>query len=168
MSWLFGHVYLIKRIRLFSKFMTSQPGQQNIAIHILTNISRSTDNQAMKFAQLTEYNTRNISLEKLYIKCCGVLKFVFIVRQVEGLTKLITKLQTTCFYLIWSFLKKQIGLELVFLPHFLHDFEEKYSSCYILLPEQFSLSGCIYFIRFGQYLYCTCLLTGLWRYKFWN
>ena len=80
--------------------MTSQLGQQNIAIRILTNLSRSKDNQGVKFAQLTEYNTRNIFLEKLYIKCGGVLKFVFIVRQVEGLTRLITKLQTTCFYLI--------------------------------------------------------------------
>ena len=52
--------------------MTSQPGQQNIAIHILTNISRSKDNKEMKFGQLTEYNTRNIFLEKLYITCGGV------------------------------------------------------------------------------------------------
>ena len=72
-SWIFGHVYLIKRIRLFSKFMTSQSGQQNIAIHILTNISRSKDNQAMKFCQLTKYSTNNIFLEKLYIKCGRVL-----------------------------------------------------------------------------------------------
>ena len=36
--------------------MTSQPGKQTIPIHILTNISRSKTNQAMKFGQLTEYN----------------------------------------------------------------------------------------------------------------
>ena len=35
--------------------MTSQPGQQTIAIDILPNISRSKDNQAMTFGQLTEY-----------------------------------------------------------------------------------------------------------------
>ena len=35
--------------------MKSQPGQQTIAIDILTNISRSKSNQAMKFGQLTEY-----------------------------------------------------------------------------------------------------------------
>ena len=29
--------------------MTSQPGKQLIAIQILSNISRSTDNQKMKF-----------------------------------------------------------------------------------------------------------------------
>ena len=51
--------------------MTSQPGQQTIAIHILHNISRSNDNQIMKFGQLIEYNMRNISIEKSYKKCAG-------------------------------------------------------------------------------------------------
>ena len=32
--------------------MTSQPGKQTIAIHVLSNISRSKRNQAMKFGQL--------------------------------------------------------------------------------------------------------------------
>ena len=44
--------------------MTSQPGQQTIAIHIFTNISRTKANQAMKFGQLIEYDMRNIFLEK--------------------------------------------------------------------------------------------------------
>ena len=34
--------------------MTTQPGSQTFAIHIFTNISRSKDNQAMKFGQLIE------------------------------------------------------------------------------------------------------------------
>ena len=51
--------------------MTSQPGYQTIAIHILPNISRSKSNQAMKFGQLIEYNIRNICLEKSYTKCAG-------------------------------------------------------------------------------------------------
>ena len=42
--------------------MTSQPGKQTIAIHILPNISRSKDNQKIKFGQLIEYNMRNIFL----------------------------------------------------------------------------------------------------------
>ena len=53
--------------------MTSQPGKQTIAIHILPNISRSKGNQTMKFGQLIEYNMRNIFLEKSYTKC-GFLK----------------------------------------------------------------------------------------------
>ena len=43
--------------------MTPQPGSQTIAIHILPNISRSKDNQVLKFGQLIEYNMRNISVE---------------------------------------------------------------------------------------------------------
>ena len=42
--------------------MTSQPGQQTIAIHILPNISRSKGNQAMKFGQVIEDNKANIFL----------------------------------------------------------------------------------------------------------
>ena len=52
---------------LISKFMTSQPGFQTIAIHILPNILQSKDNQTMKFGQLIEYNKRNIFFQKL----CG-------------------------------------------------------------------------------------------------
>ena len=51
--------------------MTSQPGKQTIAIHILPNISRSKGNQTMKFGQLIEYNMRNIFVEKSYTKCAG-------------------------------------------------------------------------------------------------
>ena len=46
--------------------MTSQTGQQIIKIHILSNISRSKDNQAVKFDQLIEFNMRHIFVEKLY------------------------------------------------------------------------------------------------------
>ena len=43
--------------------MTSQPGQQAIAIHILHYISRSKGNQTMKFGQLKECNMKNIILK---------------------------------------------------------------------------------------------------------
>ena len=42
--------------------MTSQPGKQTIAIHILPNILKSKGNQIMKFGQLIEYNMSNIFL----------------------------------------------------------------------------------------------------------
>ena len=61
----------IRKISLISKSMTSQPGQQTIAIHILPNISKSKGNQAMKLGQLIEYNMRNVFVEKLYTKCTG-------------------------------------------------------------------------------------------------
>ena len=51
--------------------MTSQHGQKTIAIHILTNISRSKCNQAMKSGQLIEYNLTKIFLEKSYTKRGG-------------------------------------------------------------------------------------------------
>ena len=51
--------------------MMSQPGYQTVIIHILPNISRSKDNQTMKFGQLIEYNMRNIFLEKSYTKYGG-------------------------------------------------------------------------------------------------
>ena len=59
---------LIRKIGLASKFMTSQPGSQTIAIHILPKISRSKGNQAMKLGQLIEYNKRIIVLQKLWRK----------------------------------------------------------------------------------------------------
>ena len=47
--------------------MTSQPGLQAVAIHILSNISQSKSDQTMKFCQLLECDKRNIFLQKL----CG-------------------------------------------------------------------------------------------------
>ena len=96
----------------------------------------------MKFCQLIEYNLRNIFLEKsqnvveklfpdtflenqnwayLWI---NILKFYIFCYCLAswGLSKLIeTKLQTTC---ILPQIKKR-GLELVSLPHFLHNFCRK-------------------------------------------
>ena len=39
--------------------------------YTLPNISRSKDNQTVKFGQLIEYNMRNIFVEKSYTKCAG-------------------------------------------------------------------------------------------------
>ena len=40
-------------------------------MHIMTSISRSKGNQAMKLGQLVKYNMRNIFLEKSYRKYGG-------------------------------------------------------------------------------------------------
>ena len=48
--------------------MTSQPGYQTIAIHILPNISRIKGNQTIKFGQLKEYNRKNIFVQKSWGK----------------------------------------------------------------------------------------------------
>ena len=60
--WSFKRNGLITKIRLTSKFMTSQPGLQAIAMHLLSNISPSKGNQTKKFGQLIENNNRNIFL----------------------------------------------------------------------------------------------------------
>ena len=50
---------LVRKLRLISKFVTSQTGQQIITLHVSPNISRSKGNQTMKFGQLIKYNGRN-------------------------------------------------------------------------------------------------------------
>ena len=62
---------LIRKIRLNSNLMTSQPGWQIILIQILLDISRSKGNQAMRIGQLIECNMTNIFLRKSYTKCGG-------------------------------------------------------------------------------------------------
>ena len=44
--------------------MTSHTGKQVILIHILPNISRSKENQAIKLSHLIAYKMRNIFLQK--------------------------------------------------------------------------------------------------------
>ena len=46
----------------------------------------------------------------------------------------------------FDFLDK--GLEIVSPAHFVYDFSTKCSSCYILLTEQISLPGCLYFLSY--------------------
>ena len=61
-------IYVTIKIRLISKFMTSQPGKQTMAIHLLLKISRRKSNQTMEFGQLIEYSMRKIFLETSYAK----------------------------------------------------------------------------------------------------
>ena len=58
----------IGKIRLTSKFVTSQTGQQISKIHILPSVSRSKGKRAMKFGQLIKYNVRNVFLLKSFRK----------------------------------------------------------------------------------------------------
>ena len=43
--------------------MTSKPGKQTTAMSILSSISNSKNNEAMKSGQLIEHNMRNIFLK---------------------------------------------------------------------------------------------------------
>ena len=58
---------LIRKIRLTSEVMTSQPSLQQLQ-YTLLNISRRKGNQTLKFVQLIEYNKRNTFLQNLYRK----------------------------------------------------------------------------------------------------
>ena len=58
---------MIRKISLTSKFVTSQPWKQTIALHIFSNTSRSKDNQTIKFGQLIKGNIGNVFLEKSYV-----------------------------------------------------------------------------------------------------
>ena len=127
----------------------------------------------MKFGQLIEYNMRNIFHKKSYTKfsretiqypflknqnwaylwiyILNFIYFVSIVFQVEDYQKwLKLSYRPFAFTSYKTFLKKtKRGLELVYLPHFLRDFRrKKYYCCYILLPDQISMSGCLHFVRY--------------------
>ena len=51
--------------------MTLQPGEQTIAIHVMSKVSRNKSNQIMKLGQLIQYSMRNSFLEKSCTKCGG-------------------------------------------------------------------------------------------------
>ena len=55
---------------------------------------------------------------------------------------------TTCSDLTLKFFEKKRGLELVSLPHFLYEFEEKYFAPYNLSTDQMLLPPCLYFMRY--------------------
>ena len=133
-----------------------------------------------RYLKFLEYNMRNIFLEKSYIKRGGetIPKPFFLKKKNEdwaylkmislkfykvcfdcmpswGLSKYNEiKLPNTCFYLI----RKRSGTS----------FPANISFCYIQLTDKISLSGCVYLWDIGQYGYCNCLLSRLWRHKFLN
>ena len=155
------------------------------------NNSRSKSNQTVKFGQLINYNMRNIFLEKLYTKCGRetipkpisrnlklnisldwyISAVCFYCMPKWGLSNYVeTKLLTTCFYLVCkAFLKnrKRSGnnLHALFFTWFLKKI--------ISLVTLYELTKFHFLVAFtswdiGQYEYCNCLITRLWRHEFWN
>ena len=136
---------------------------------MLTAILRSKCNQTIQFGQLIECNLRNIFLEEknveeelfpdsflkiqksvyLWINILSFIYFVFTVCQVEDSRNW---LKLCCRALAFTsnkaFLKNQkrsgTSLPVSFSTRFL----KKNSSCYIILSEQISRSGCLYFVKF--------------------
>ena len=77
-----------------------------------------------------------------------------------------TKLQTTCFDLIESFFEKTKKVW-NYYPHLhsLQDFQQKiFLLLYFINWPNFIVSLSSWDI--GQYVYCSCLLTNLWRHIF--
>ena len=128
--------------------MTSELGKQTIAIHILPNISKTEGSERMKLGQLVEYNIRNIFLEKSSAKCgveniprsfsttlsisldqwSKVLCSLFLLHAKLWAIEILLKLSCRpfAFNSCRVFLKKtKRRLELVSLPHFMHDFWRK-------------------------------------------
>ena len=132
----------------------------------MPDISRSKDNQTLKFGQLIEYNMRNIFLkcharnvvEKvipdsflknqnwayyLWINSLNSMPFVFIVWQSRGLPKHVeTKVLTTCFYHRAFFKNKkrsETSFPILFSAWF---FEEKHflvrSQCSAIIKQRCS------------------------------
>ena len=155
--------------------MTLKSGQQIITIHILFNISSSQCNQAMKIGQLIEYNTRNIFIEKLYtkyggeasprpfhknqnwtylwtnsLKCYKVCFYCMFKSKIyQNIFK--RKCQTLAFILYkasFFFKKKKKIWNSSSCLAFCMTLEEKYFSSYILLTDEISLPGSLYFLRF--------------------
>ena len=155
--------------------MTLETGQQIITIHILFNISSSQCNQAMKIGQLIEYNIRNIFIEKLYtkyggeasprpfhknqnwtylwtnsLKCYKVCFYCMFKSKVyQNIFKLKCRTLVFILYKAFFFLKKK---KMIWNSSsclaFCMTLEEKYFSSYILLTDEISLPGSLYFLRF--------------------
>ena len=153
---------LNRKIRL--KFVTSQPGKQRITILILPNISQSKGNQIIKFGQLIEYNKRNTEAERLV----SGLFFVFWKSFIWGKSKRSAAL----------FQYISIALNLAYNKTKLYKRFDNWSS--MVFPK--TCYPCLYPINWasfiycltvftswgiGQYVYCNCLLTRMWRHKSW-
>ena len=162
--------------------MTSRPGKQTIPMHILTNVSRSKGNQGMKFGRLINYecgtffsnnHTQNV-LNKLFpdpflenqnwaylwinsLKCYAVCS-LYPAEDYQNILKLSSRL------FAFTFFKKKWGLELVCFI-FCPIYKSIHFSCSILLPDQISLPGYLYFVRYWEIcvlqLFANRVLTSL-------
>ena len=157
---------------------------------MLTNISGSNENQAMKFSQLIEYNNmRNIFLEKSYTKCGGeTIPRPFLENQNWAYLWINSlKLFIACFYCVSScgllqhnetkllttsykaFLKNKKRAATSLPTSFSAWFLKKYIP--LVMLYYLTNSHCLVVLTswgIGQNEYCHCLLTGFWCHKFLN
>ena len=167
LSRLFGRVakQLDMKDKLISTLITSQAGQQTIVIRILRSITRSKNNQTMKFVLFNDYDMRNICLEKSYTKCGGetsrrlfskklklsisldqllkvFYRLFFIVCQAEGYQNI---LKLSCRPLPLTSIKAFFNKPCL---SFCIILEGNYIFSYILLIDQTSLPGCLSLVRY--------------------
>ena len=105
-------------------------------MYIFTNISRNKDNPGIKFGQLIEYNMRNIRIQNhvqnmveklnrayLWINNLKFYTVRFYCMQVEDCPNILKlSCRPLAFTSYKALSKTNRSLELVSLPHFLHDF----------------------------------------------
>ena len=144
---------------------------QNLWRHILLDNSRGKGKQTMKSGQLIQYNTKNTFFEKSYTKCDeeASLRSIFFKLSISldqqfefwhswfwflsKSTNTKIHLELRCWSLALSsnkaFLKTKGGLELIFLPKFLHDF---WTTILLILFSIYSLNFIFwlpwYFLRY--------------------
>ena len=120
--------------------MTFWSCRKSTRLHIFPKFSKSKGKQAMRFGQLIEYNMRNIFFDRSYRKCAR-----------ETIPRSLSKNQIQAYFWINSvklFLlydnlfkksktKTKSGLELVYLPHFLYNFQRRILilGCFINWPN---------------------------------
>ena len=132
--------------------MTSQPGLQTIAVHILPNVSQSKGNQIMKFGQLIQYYKRN-NFFKNYVEneTSRLVRSRLVQFQYISIALSLPYHKNTNCIKLWT-IDPEICSIFIFQKrvwdYFLHQilcmiFQEKYFSCYILLADQISLSDCL-------------------------
>ena len=161
---------MIGTIRLNLKVITSQPGKQAIATHILPNMSRSKSNHILKFGQLTEHNIKIVSLENYTLNVLEKLfPDLFLKIQKSAYLRINSlNFYKVCFYCMISWeLSKYIGniLEVSCRPFtitsnkaFLKN-KEVWNWCFYLIfclifekkcitTDQISLYDCLYSVRY--------------------
>ena len=82
--------------------MTSPSEKQTIVICVLPKFSISKFSQTTKFSQLTEYNMRNIFLQKSFTKCGEETISRLFSKILKSSISLDTKKLYTVFFLVWK------------------------------------------------------------------
>ena len=158
LSWLFANVgkWRNKKAKVNFKIYDVIISKKIIAIQILHKISRSKNNQTIRFGQLivpacgagTSFRPSS-KIEIEHISASTAWKFIyslyFIVCPSQRQPKYIKyKVISACFYLIWSIFEKGKRSGNSLLPYFLNNFSKKI----FLLTDQIPLFDCLYFLRY--------------------